>query len=223
MQMLAYVFEKSFDDSISETTNMDWEYSVKDRNLYVPRLYPDFEQDRAASGDDQPLQLQAFSCSGKTLVFQPTRSGVSGTGFCFMETTNTVDDLPNGFVEVEAKAFGLNIVGANEENRSIAHEGSGLVRQLGPGTQDSGLRVGDRVCGIFKGPISNNGRAHWTSISKVPDNFTWSEAASIPYAHATAWLALCHIARLQKRERVLLHFATAGVGCCSRIGREHRC
>ncbi|KAI1563604.1 Polyketide synthase modules protein, partial [Pyrenophora tritici-repentis] len=212
MQMLAYVFEKSFDDSISETTNMDWEYSVKDRNLYVPRLYPDFEQDRAASGDDQPLQLQAFSCSGKTLVFQPTRSGVSGTGFCFMETTNTVDDLPNGFVEVEAKAFGLNIVGANEENRSIAHEGSGLVRQLGPGTQDSGLRVGDRVCGIFKGPISNNGRAHWTSISKVPDNFTWSEAASIPYAHATAWLALCHIARLQKHERVLLHFATAGVG-----------
>ncbi|KAI4621629.1 Type I Iterative PKS [Alternaria sp. BMP 0032] len=210
--MLAHVFKQSFDYSTSENVNIDWEYAAKDQNLYVPRIYPDFEQDRAASGGAKPLQLQEFSYSGKSLVLQPSDSGTFGAESCFVDTSDATDGLPCGFVEIEPKAFGLNIVGASEENESVAHESSGIIRNLGPDTRDSGLRVGDRVCGIFKGPISNAGRAHWTNVVKVSDKLTWEEAASTPYAYTTACLALRDIARLQKHERVLLHFGTAGVG-----------
>ncbi|KNG44599.1 polyketide synthase [Stemphylium lycopersici] len=212
IRMIRHVFKQSFEYSTPESANIDWEYSVKDQRLYVPRLYPDFAQDRAASEGDRPPQLQEFNSSGKTLVFQPPISGSSAGVTCFVETFSTTDDLPSGFAEIEPRAFGLNIAGASEELQSIAHEGSGVIRRLGPDTQDSGLLVGDRVCGIFQGPISNASRAHWTNMIKVPDNLSWAEAASAPYAYATAWLALHDLARLQKHERVLLHFATAGVG-----------
>ncbi|KAG9190441.1 hypothetical protein G6011_08529 [Alternaria panax] len=211
IQMLAHVLKQSFDFSPSGNVNVDWEYSVKGQGLYVPRLYPDIAQDRAASGGDQPPQLQEFSSFGKTLVFRRSGSGISGIGSCFVETSSTVENLPSGFVEIEPKAFGLSIVEASKDDDPAAHESSGFVRRLGPDTQRSGLRVGDRVCGIFKGPISNVGRAHWTCIVRIPDSLTWEEAASAPYACSTAWLALRDIARLQKHERVLLHFATAGV------------
>ncbi|CAN9258147.1 unnamed protein product [Alternaria alternata] len=211
LQMLAHVLQQSFDYSPSGNANLDWEYSVKDQGLYVPRLYPDLAQDRAASGGDQPPYLQDFSYSNKTLRLQRTRSGVSGIGSCFVETSSTVEDLPSGLIEIEPKAFGLNIVEAIKDDDPAAHEGSGVVRRLGPDTKDAGLCVGDRVCGIFRGPISNVSRAHWTCVVKIPNDLTWEEAASAPYACSTAWLALRNIARLQKHERVLLHFVTAGV------------
>ncbi|KAK8079180.1 hypothetical protein PG994_002987 [Apiospora phragmitis] len=85
---------------------------------------------------------------------------------------------------------------------------------LGPGTEASGLRVGDRVCSLVRGRLASKGRTWWTSVAKLPDDMdiAWPHAAAFPAAYVTAYGSLIQIARLRKGERVLVHAASGATG-----------
>jgi NADPH:quinone reductase-like Zn-dependent oxidoreductase/ubiquinone/menaquinone biosynthesis C-methylase UbiE len=219
---IMHVFEESFDYNMDiSNRNMDWEFAVKDSMLHVPRLYPDVALDTACNGSTPAAEPRAWHEPGKDLVVSEDSK--------FAEVPEMVDPVPRGMVEVETKAFGLNFqdvmlaTGLVQDVLIRTHEAAGTVKRLGPGTKQSGLRVGDRVCGAFRGGFASTSRAWWTNIIKVPTDvkMSWEEAAAFPTAYLTAHVGFCHIARLEPRERVLIHSAAGGVGQAAIMLAQH--
>lgn len=215
---IIHVLQQSFNTNI-EPSSIEWEYAVKDSMLHVPRIYPSPAQDRASS--ETPVnpapELQPFWQAGRPLVWEISKSGVLSNLY-FTDNLAIVDtDVPSGMVEIKTQALGLNFrdvmvaLGQLDETQ-IGHECSGIITRLGPDTEQSGLKVGDRACGAMKGRFASTSRTFWTSVTKIPDDMSWEDAASIPLVFLTSYIALFDIARLEKGERVLIHAGTGGVG-----------
>ncbi|KAI1756773.1 type I polyketide synthase [Xylaria castorea] len=229
---IIHVLQQSFDHDI-DPTDIDREYYVKGNMLHVPRTYPNKLYDiiaRDLNVEPEP-QLEPFHQPGKPLVWEPPKpkSGISTINpyFVFDEEIATSDIL-SGMVEIEAKAFGLNfrevLVQLGQLGQPLrGHEVSGTITGLGPNTEASSLKVGDKVCALVRGPIASIGRTYWTSVAKLPDNMaiTWEEAASIPAAYTTSYTCLINIARLKKGETVLIHAASGATGQAAIVLAQH--
>ncbi len=50
------------------------------------------------------------------------------------------------------------------------------------------------------------------AILPIPDSMSFEEAAAIPICYSTAWVALVHMAKVQKGDTVLVEHAAGGVG-----------
>ncbi|HEX4085419.1 MAG TPA: SDR family NAD(P)-dependent oxidoreductase [Chthoniobacteraceae bacterium] len=127
-----------------------------------------------------------------------------------------------GEVEVEIAAAGLNFrdlmkaldlyPAKNGVPLALGDEFSGRVLRVGRGVKR--LKPGDRVMGIalhggaFGSHIVLPAEAVW----KIREDLDLAAAASIPISFATAFHALHTLARLQRRETVLIHAAAGGVG-----------
>ena len=92
---------------------------------------------------------------------------------------------------------------------SVGGEGAGVVLELGPEVQ--GLAVGDRVTGLLNGlgPVS---LADQRLITPIPEQWSFTQAATVPIAFLTAHRGLVDLAGLKAGERVLVHAAAGGVG-----------
>lgn len=213
---ITHVLRQNFDENI-ELGDIEWEYATKDATLYVPRFYPDNAQDKASSTveiDPEP-ERQRFWQAGRPLVWETRKSGLLSN--LYFTDKPDLELLPAGKIEIEPKAFGLNfrdvLVGLGQLDETfIGHECAGVVTRLGTDTEASGLKVGDRVCGVMTGRFGNVVHAYWTGVTTIPESISWEEAASIPLIYSTSWIALFDIARVQKGERVLIHAGTGGVG-----------
>jgi len=223
---IVHVLRTSFDESL-ETASIEREYAVKDSMLRVPRLYPNKIQDSICSDkrvDPEP-EPQLFHQPGRPLVWETSGSGLL-SDLRFVDKPELLGAVPSGLIEIEAKAFGLNFrdvmlaLGQLDETL-IGHECAGIVTRLGPNTEQSGLRVGDRVCGLPLGRFASRAHAYWTSVVKMPDDMSFEDAASIPLIYITAYHSLVHIARMQKGESVLIHAATGGVGQAAIVLAQH--
>ncbi|KAA8642500.1 hypothetical protein EYZ11_007182 [Aspergillus tanneri] len=221
-----HVLERSFDKD-AETGNIEWEYSVADSQLHVPRIFPEKTQDAIARNLKLPLKptLEAFHQPDKPLVWETSPS--TGLDSYFVENPVILStDVPSEMVEVEAKAFGLNFrevmvaLGQLEEPLT-GYECSGIITRLGPNTEQSGLKVGDRVAALCKGRIASKGRTYWTSVVKLPDEMPWEMAASFPAAYTTAYGSLIQVAGLQKGESVLIHAASGATGQAAIVIAQH--
>ncbi|OBT83082.1 hypothetical protein VE02_08865 [Pseudogymnoascus sp. 03VT05] len=207
---IVLVLQRSFDGSI-EMSSIDWEYAVTDSMLHVPRLFPDKTHDAVVSDNevDPAPQMQPFHQPNRPLVWETPSSGIGGK------------------VEIESKAFGLNfrevmVALGQLDEPLVGYECAGIVTKLGPNTEQSGLRVGDRVCALCNGNrISSKGQVSWLGVAKIPDDMSWEQAASIPVAYVTAYSSLISIARLQKGESVLIHAATGGTGQAAVVLAQH--
>ena len=90
-------------------------------------------------------------------------------------------------------------------------EVSGQIAALGDGV--IGWSVGEDVCAL----LSGGGYAEYvavpaTQLLALPHRTSLAEAATLPEAVATAYMALMQTARLKAHERVLLHGGSSGVG-----------
>ena len=119
-------------------------------------------------------------------------------------------------VRVAVRAAGLNFrdvlmtVGMYPDPGDIGNEGSGVVLETGDGAE--GLRPGDRVMGLFPGAFGPVAVADHRYLAKVPEAWGHAEAAAVPAAYLTAYLALVEEAGLSAGETVLVHSAAGGVG-----------
>ena len=91
----------------------------------------------------------------------------------------------------------------------LGAEGAGVIVEVGPGV--SGLAVGDPVMGLWDaaGSVAVTDQR---VVVKVPQEWSFSEAASVPVVFLTAYYGLADLARVQAGESVLVHAATGGVG-----------
>lgn len=99
-------------------------------------------------------------------------------------------------------------------------EMAGVVEEVG--SQCSGWKKGDRVCGLLPG----GGYAEYAVIPgemalSIPDSMTLEEAAAIPEVFLTAYQTLFWLGQLTKGQTVLIHAGASGVGTAAiQLARE---
>ncbi|MCW2631339.1 MAG: putative quinone oxidoreductase, family, partial [Pseudonocardia sp.] len=95
----------------------------------------------------------------------------------------------------------------------IGLECSGRIAELGAGSEDSGLRVGDEVCAL----LSGGGYAERVAVPAgqvlpVPPGFSLVEAGGLAEAANTVWSNLVGVAHLKPGEIVLINGGSGGIG-----------
>nr|WP_237307928.1 MDR/SDR family oxidoreductase [Streptomyces alboflavus] len=89
-------------------------------------------------------------------------------------------------------------------------EGAGVVVEIGPGVTD--LAVGDRVLGLIDGGFGPLAVADARMLARMPQGWSFAQAAAVPTVFLTAYYALRDLAALEAGESILVHAAAGGVG-----------
>ena len=93
---------------------------------------------------------------------------------------------------------------------ALGLEASGIVVEVGHAV--TRFAPGDLVMGLVDGAFSPLAIADHRRLVAVPAGWSFTHAASVPVAFATARYALVDLAGVQPGERVLVHAAAGGVG-----------
>ena len=206
-------------DYTQASSSMDFEYALRGNSIMIPRVYEDREKTEVlALGDETATsELQPFCQPGCERRLEVAVPGMLDS-LTFIDNLEAYEALPNDYVEIEPRAFGLNfrdvlIAMGQLQNKVMGFECSGVVTRVGPNVPlENGLAVGDRVCSLLRGHWANHTRVHWTSVAKIPNTMSFEVAASIPIVFITAYYSLYHLANIRKGETMLIHSAAGGAG-----------
>ncbi len=144
-------------------------------------------------------------------------------GLVYEHAPNPQPAIGDALVEVRAASFtpteltwplSTDRNGHDRGPRIPAHEGSGVVVELGYGT--AGVSVGEEVFGLIDG-YRDGWAAEYVaiearSLAPKPTTVDFVEAAAIPQAGLTSWQALFDHGHLESGQTVLIHGAGGGVG-----------
>ncbi|QCX82580.1 Erythronolide synthase, modules 3 and 4 (plasmid) [Streptomyces sp. YIM 121038] len=140
-------------------------------------------------------------------------------GLALVECEEHTQPLAEGQVRVGVRAAGLNFVDVIISmdlfpgSAALGREFAGIVTEVGP--MVSSFVPGDRVLGIVgieTGAIGPVVTADHRMMARVPEGWSYEQAASMPIAYLTAYHGLVELAGLQPGEAALVHAATGGVG-----------
>ncbi|MBW1605881.1 NAD(P)H-quinone oxidoreductase [Lactobacillus sp. Sy-1] len=137
-----------------------------------------------------------------------------------LKQANPIVDVPNpavpeGNVLIKVHATGVNHVDlawANGKRKAddtiFGLEVAGEVIE-----SNSNLKVGQRVAAL----VDEGGYAEFVSVPAgrvipLPDDFSYSQGASLPESYITAYQTLFWIGNLQDHQTVLIHAGASGVG-----------
>ncbi|WP_203721063.1 beta-ketoacyl synthase N-terminal-like domain-containing protein, partial [Paractinoplanes brasiliensis] len=124
--------------------------------------------------------------------------------------------LAAGQVRVAVHAQGVNfrdlLVGLGmypDPSAVMGGELAGVVVETAPDV--TGLRAGDRVFGhaIGLGPVAVTDQR---LVTRVPQGWSFTDAASVPIVFLTAYYALRDLADVRPGQRILIHAGAGGVG-----------
>lgn len=193
----------------------DSEFAVRDGALLVPRVQFDSEASKAVA-PSTGTELQPFYQSRRDFRLFIETPGLLNS-LVFKDDPEAQEILPEGYVEIEPRAFGLNfrdvmVAMGQMEEPQMGFECAGIVKRA-QGAAAGHFKAGDRVCAITAhGHWANLTRVPWTSAVRIPDEMDFEMAASIPMTFVTAYYSLFEAARLEAGETVLIHAASGGVG-----------
>jgi polyene macrolide polyketide synthase len=178
--------------------------AVRQRSVYAPRL--------------ASVEAGSFLTPPEGEKVWKLAKGEQGTldSLSLVPNPKMAEPLEGRQVRVALHAAGLNFrdvllsLGTYPGVAVIGAEGAGIVTEVGPAAEH--LAVGDRVMGLIGdafGPVSVVDE-RW--LVKMPDDWMFAHAASVPLAYITAFYGLVDLAKLQPGERVLIHAGAGGVG-----------
>ncbi|RFU76423.1 polyketide synthase [Trichoderma arundinaceum] len=200
----------------------DYEFVERRGIVHSSRLRPnaaltELQSDTVSTRNTKTLDLH--EC--KTLVkLQCERLG-NLDALRFAEATPEPSLLPDGYLEVEIYAAGLNykdvvvtmgIVPGDET--ALGHEAAGVITKVTPGVIKSGFRfeIGQRVVVFGKGCFANRIQTVPERVHRIPDSMAFEEAATLSVAYLTSIHSLLNLANLSEGKSVLIHSAAGGVG-----------
>ncbi|MBI0299888.1 SDR family NAD(P)-dependent oxidoreductase, partial [Streptomyces sp. PRKS01-29] len=137
-------------------------------------------------------------------------------GLRLAEAPDVTGELGEHEVRVAVRATGMNFrdvlicLNMYPDQAMMGSEGAGVVVATGPGV--TSLAVGDRVMGPWTGGFGPLAVADHRSLVRIPDGWSFTEAAPIPVVFATALYGLRDLAGLRRGESLLVHSAAGGVG-----------
>ncbi|KAK3361248.1 hypothetical protein B0T24DRAFT_725001 [Lasiosphaeria ovina] len=223
---VAEVFQKLFDYSTPDDAPSDYEFAERGGVVHIPRHVKDVERNQATFHSKQtPPEAAPPSTTLEPFIQtdRPLRLTVGSAGLLdtlgFSDDASADEPLPDDFVEVEPRAFGVNfrdvmVAMGQLKSHVMGYDCAGVVRRVGAGAASSngGHRAGDRVCVLLRGHYASRVRVHWTSAVHMPADMSFETAASLPTQYVTAFASLHDTARLRRGDSVLIHSASGGVG-----------
>ncbi|WP_394831506.1 SDR family NAD(P)-dependent oxidoreductase [Pendulispora rubella] len=145
----------------------------------------------------------------------PTKG--SFENLALVEHPAAASPLGPGDVRISVRAAGLNFRDVIDslgmypgDAGPLGGEGAGVVLDVGPGV--TRFAPGDRVMGIFPAAFGPIAIADHRTLLRVPEGWSFAEAAGVPVVFLTAYYGLAVAGGLQAGERVLVHAAAGGVG-----------
>lgn len=131
-------------------------------------------------------------------------------------------DPCSGEARVRVKAVGLNfadvfaclgLYSATPKGSFVPGlEFAGVVDAVGPSTSCAFV-AGDAVIGMIRfGAYATALNADVRALRRIPDEWSFAEAAAYPVQGLTAWYGLVQIGALSRGDVVLVHSAAGGVG-----------
>ncbi|WP_323180171.1 type I polyketide synthase [Streptomyces sp. NBC_00893] len=179
------------------------QFAVRGERVLVPRLVRAssdgvlippagglWRLDAVRPGSFEGLEFVPAPEAGRELEADQIRLGVRATGVNFRDVVFSLGMYPGRVM--------------------MGGEAAGVVLEVGPGVTD--LAVGDRVLGIVQGGYGPVTVADRKLLTKMPDAWSFEQAASVPMVFLTAYYALVDLAGLRSGERLLVHSAAGGVG-----------
>jgi NADPH:quinone reductase-like Zn-dependent oxidoreductase len=203
-------------NAVDASHEKEFEYAEHDGIIHVPRTFSDL----SPSDKEDLVVLEPFQNETRLVRLDVQTPGLLDSlhfKLCSADEAWS-SELPEDWVEIEPRAFGLNFrdimsaMGQLETNRVMGFECAGVVTRLGKAarTGAGGLAIGDRVCALMKGHWASRVRTARTNVVRIPVTLSFEQAASIPLAFTTAYISL--YTRLQRGEKVLIHGGAGGVG-----------
>jgi polyketide synthase 12 len=147
--------------------------------------------DIPAKGTLDNLTLTAYPEATAPLAGEQVRIAVHAAGL----NSRDVLDAPGGYPGDAGPLGGA---------------GAGVVTEAGPGVTQ--FAAGDRVMGLFPAAFGPIAVADPRLLVRMPADWSFPTAASIPVVFLTAYQCLIHLAHIQRGERVLVHAAADGAG-----------
>ena len=99
-------------------------------------------------------------------------------------------------------------------SKILGLEVSGIIEKVGNNVKN--FLVGDKVGALVNGGgYAEFCKADESSVFHVPKNISFNEAACIPECFFTAWSNLVMRGKLKKKQKILIHGGTSGVGIAS--------
>jgi NADPH:quinone reductase-like Zn-dependent oxidoreductase len=203
--------------AVTQETSIDTDYTELDGMLHVGRLVHATGVNQEISAKKLPQQkaLRPFG-AGPRLRLEIGSPGLLNT-LHFVEDTSHQEPLGPTEFEVQVKSVGLNfrdvlIALGRLDSKALGAEFAGLVTKVGSSCRK--FQPGDRVLACYPSRHANYVRLEENmAVIRIPDTMlSFSEAAALPVAYATAWIALNQIARLQQGETILIHSGAGGTG-----------
>ncbi|QKX59923.1 uncharacterized protein TRUGW13939_07065 [Talaromyces rugulosus] len=211
--MIIHVFAHSFVKP--DTTMAEIELSERNGIIRIPRYKKDTEMNQVIvdTRDQFAPKSQIGWDSGHSLKMNTETPGTSKE-LSFVENgplQSTIEDMD---IEIEVKACGVSFQDVLIRNGKVVgdmgYECSGLITATGLGVND--LASGDRVCALTRGSYASIVRCPSVQVVKIPNEMTYTTAAAIPMAFATAYYSVITIGHLERGETILIHQAAGGVG-----------
>ena len=189
------------------------EIAYRDGVRYVNRLYP-------LKAEKQSDRLAEAVLSEESII--PFKLEISSPGVLTNLSLNeTIRCSPDpDQVEVQIKAGGINFrdvmkaLGMYPGNpidlKWFGDDFSGTVVSVGKKVKD--FAIGDEVVGMAPYCFRSFVTVSEKMIFKKSNSMTFEQAATLPTVFLTAYYSLHELARMRKKESVLIHAGTGGVG-----------
>ncbi|MBD2785011.1 SDR family NAD(P)-dependent oxidoreductase [Xenorhabdus sp. DI] len=168
------------------------------------------------AGDAEIEQSEA----GLHRVMRLHNDDSGGANFTFISQFEARKTLGPHDVEIQVKAAGVNfkdvlialgvLPAPVDPAMTFGQEAAGRVTRIGSEVTD--IRVGDRVMCAGHSCLAEYVVMPRHVVAPIPPILGFQQAAGIPVAFTTAWIALKHAANLKKGQRILIHSAASGVG-----------
>ncbi|MER7114167.1 type I polyketide synthase [Saccharomonospora azurea] len=152
---------------------------------------PTWRLDSVGKGTLSNLSLIEYPDAEEPLGPCDVRIAVRAAGVNFRDVLNALGMYPG-----DAGLMGM--------------EGAGVVLEVGSEVGD--LAPGDRVMGLISASFGPVAMADSRMVTRMPDDWSFTDAATLPLVFLTAFYALRDMADVQAGESVLIHAAAGGVG-----------
>ncbi|KAH8797946.1 putative polyketide synthase [Xylogone sp. PMI_703] len=208
-------------------SSVDQDFFWHEGKLHLPRLRESTSAKEvfAAEASIPWRSMQDVHQDNVSLALTMDTAG-SPDSIYFRRTNVLVEPVGDDEIVVQNEAAGVNfrdllLVLGSIPWSTPGFEGVGKVLHTGSNVTD--LKPGDRVFyGTLEGgSFATHVRMHHWRASKLPEDVSSVEAASIPVAYSTAVMAINRIGRLKKGETLLVHAASGAVGQACIVLAQH--
>ena len=134
--------------------------------------------------------------------------GISRTP-AFIKNSIAGRPLEGGEVRISIRAAGAS-----------SFDGAGIIIEIA--SDVTKIAVGDRVMGLLPHALSPIAVVDHRLVTRIPDGWSFAEAATVPVAFLTAYHCVMDLADLQAGQKLLVHDAADSVGMAAvQLARRH--